>query len=226
VVNVVFHKGQYVRVLTTGITGRVEQCDPVTGKYFVVPNRDSYIGQWLTAPELEGVGLALYFLRLHSQKVFQGGVRLVAFLPERLWYSAVFRISVLQAAILRPLIALSPYRKDPRRRVVVAWLLNSWLRQLGKLKKPFPIPIRIEGDESILDASLHPNGLVICSAHLPLIHLVLSSLLIMNRAPTAVVAGEQEMSYGRIPVWGLNKELPGIASDWKVLLSDCLFCQV
>ena len=213
-----FHVHQYVKVLATGLTGRVEQCDGNAGRFLVEFNRNPSTRRWFAAPELAGVSSALFFLRLHSNKMFNAAARLIALLPPRLWYSAIFRICVLQASMIRPLIALSPYRKDGRRQVIVAWLLNSWLRQLAALRKPFPIPIRSQGSELILEASAHPSGLVICSAHLPLVHLILTSIVTLQQTLSGVVAGETEMRGGRIPLWGLSEDATGIVSDWSVLL--------
>ena len=209
----------YVKVIATGVTGRVEQRNQSTGKYWVEFDRNLNSRQWFAESELAGVSRALFFLRCHSAKLFHGaalGIALV--LPERLWYPAVLRVSRLQALILRPLIAISPYREDRRRQMIVSWLLNSWLRQLSTLGRSFPIPILTQGEEAILDAGCVPNGTVICSVHLPLVHLILRSLVDINHPPTAVLAGETEVRNGRIPIWGADVELPGVVTDRNVLL--------
>jgi hypothetical protein len=209
----------YVKVIATGATGRVEERHEGSSKYLVEFNRNSSTRQWLTESELVGVSPALFFVRYHSSKLFYLGGRCIAFVfPERLWYPAALRICRLQAFILRPLIKLSPYRKDPRRHIIVSWLLHSWLRQLSNLGRPFPIPIRIEGEEAIREAFSDPHGTIICSVHLPLVHLILRSLVEMNFRPTAVVAGETELRNQKIPIWGMNAELPGIVSGSNVLL--------
>ena len=175
--------------------------------------------QLFSESEPVGVSSALLFLRFHSNKLFYAAGRCIAsLLPERFWYPAVLRISLLQAILLRPLIALSPYRNDLRRHIIVSWLLNSWLRQLSNLRRPFPIPIRTKGEEALIDARSNPYGILICSVHLPLVHLILRSLAEMNRLPAAVVAGQTEMRNQRIPLWGLEGELPGIVPGPNVLL--------
>jgi hypothetical protein len=210
---------RYVKVIASGATGRVEERRDGSGRYFVEFDRDPSTRQWFSESELVGVSSALFFLRLHSNKLFYIAGRCIApLLPEQFWYPAVLRISLLQALLLRPLIALSPYRKDPRRYIIVSWLLNSWLRQLSNLRRPFPIPIRTKGEEAIIDARGKPYGVMICSVHLPLVHLILRSLAVMNCAPDAVVAGQKEMRNQRIPLWGLEGELPGIVPGPHVLL--------
>jgi len=209
----------YVKVIATGATGRVEERHEGSSKYLVEFNRNFSTRQWLTESELVGVSPALFILRYHSSKLFYVSGRCIAFVfPERLWYPAALCICRLQTFILRPLIALSPYRKDPRRHIIVSWLLNSWLRQLSNLGRPFPIPIRIEGDEAIREAFRDPHGTIICSVHLPLVHLILRSLVEMNLRPAAVIAGETEMRNQKIRVWGIKAELPGIVSGSHVLL--------
>jgi len=209
----------YVKVISTGATGRVEERHEGSGKYLVEFNRNPSTRQWLTESELVGVSAALFLLRWHSSKLFYVAGRCIAFVfPERLWYPTALCICRLQAFILRPLIALSPYRKDPRRHIIVSWLMNSWLRQLSNLGRAFPIPIRIEGEDAIREAFRDPHGTIICSVHLPLVHLILRSLVEMNLRPTAVVAGETEMRNQKIAIWGMEAELPGIVSGSTVLL--------
>src|ERR1700745_4404587 len=105
--------------------------------------------------------------RQHSPKFFHFFARLVVLvLPARLWYPSIFRISRLQAFILRVLIGVSPYRTDRRRTILLSWLMNSWLQALSTLERPFPIPIRVKGEEAITRAAGHPHGMAICSVHL------------------------------------------------------------
>lgn len=210
---------QYVKVIATGATGRIEARQDDSGKYLVEFDRNPRTRQLFSESELVGVSSALFFLRFHSNKLFYVAGRCIApLLPERFWYPAVLYISRLQALLLRPLIALSPYRKDPRRHIIVSWLLNSWLRQLSNLGRPFAIPIRIKGEEALIDARSNPYGVIICSVHLPLVHLILRSLAEINCLPAAVVAGQREMRNQKIPLWGLEGELPGIVRSLNVLL--------
>jgi len=99
----------------------------------------------------------------------------------------------------------------------VAWVMNSWLQPLTRSHLVFPIPIRSRGNEVVLRASKNRNGMLICSAHLPLINSILRPLVDMDCTPTAVVSGaaqENEQS----PVWGLDRGIPVIEPDKNVLL--------
>jgi len=101
---------------------------------------------------------------------------------------------------------------------MVAWVLNSWLQQLNKINRAFPIEVKTEGRCVVIDASHHPGGSVICSVHVPLVHAVLHSLMKIGVPPVGVVAGEPEMKHGKIQVWGLQEDLPGIPENQYVLL--------
>lgn len=210
---------RYVKVIATGAIGRIGERHLVSGQYSVEFDRNPNTRQWFSEAELVSTSAALFFLRFHSSKLFALAGRCIAtLLPERLWYPIVLRISRLQALLLRPLVALSPYRRDFRRHIIVSWVLNSWLRQLSKLGRPFPIPLRTKGEGTIIDAYRHSNGAIICSVHLPLVHLILRSLAEMNLPPAAVVAGRTEMRNQKIPLWGLEGELPGILPSPTILL--------
>ena len=62
----------YVKVIATGVTGRVEQRNQSTGKYWVEFDRNLNSRQWFAESELAGVSRALFFLRCHSAKLFHG----------------------------------------------------------------------------------------------------------------------------------------------------------
>ena len=142
---------------------------------------------------------------------------IVRALPERLWYPTVFHISRLQTHLFRSIVELTPYRSDPRKRMILGWLMNAWLRELVTFQRPFPIPLRSKGSEIILDAATNPKGMVICSVHLPMVNLIPRSLVDMNRAPTAVVSALSVLRNGKSPLWGLREGLPVINTDGYVL---------
>jgi hypothetical protein len=123
----------------------------------------------------------------------------------------------VQQYLLRPLLAISPYRNDSRRRVVTAWLMEASLNHLIALARPFPIPMRYKGLEVILDARSNPSGSVLCSVHLPLVRLVLRLLVDLGIPPTAVIANEISIVNGRLPVWTTAHDLPGFIADTHVL---------
>jgi hypothetical protein len=138
-------------------------------------------------------------------------------LPERCWYPAIWRISKLQALVVRPLIGLPVLRNDFRRHALGGWLVNTWLKVLASIHPRFPLPIRVKGLETVLAASRNPNGVVICSGHLPLVDLCLPPLVESNCRPTVVAAYTPEWTDG-YPVWGLSERLPIIEMDGLVLV--------
>jgi hypothetical protein len=207
------------RVVATGRIGRVVQSNADGTLHLIrLEGGDSARG-WYRDSELQPVSSLLHFLRANSSKVFRGAASwAVLLVPTRLLYRSTYRLSKLQAKILQPLIKLTPYRRDRRQSVMVAWVLNSWLQQLNKIKRAFPIEVKTEGQDAVIDASHHPGGLVICSVHVPLVHAVLHSLIKIGVRPVGVVAGEPEIKQGKIPVWGLPEELPGIPENQNALL--------
>ena len=93
----------YVKVIATGVTGRVEQRNQSTGKYWVEFDRNLNSRQWFAESELAGSEQGVVFSRCHSAKLFHGaalGIALV--LPERLWYPPVI------PGLNRPLSTHSP----------------------------------------------------------------------------------------------------------------------
>ena len=207
------------KVVATGRIGRVVQSSADGSLHLILLDGDDSTRGWYRDSELLPVSSLLHFLRANSSRVFRGAASWAALMvPTSLLYRAAYGISRLQAMILQPLIGLTPYRRDPRRSVMVAWVLNSWLQQLNKIKRTFPIEVETEGQRVVIDASLHPGGLVICSVHMPLVHAVLHSLINIGVPPVGVVAGEREMKHGKVPVWGLPEELPAIPENQNVLL--------
>ena len=72
----------YVKVIATGVTGRVEQRNQSTGKYWVELDRNLNSRQWFAESELAGVSRALFFLRCHSAKLFHGAALGIALVPS------------------------------------------------------------------------------------------------------------------------------------------------
>jgi hypothetical protein len=99
----------------------------------------------------------------------------------------------------------------------VAWLLQSTLPHLVATGRPFPIPIRENDVEAILEARKNSRGVVLCSVHLPFIRLVLRRLVELGMPPTAVIAGATAQVSGRLAVWGMAESLPALVPDKDVL---------
>lgn len=149
--------------------------------------------------------------------VFNYGTRLIAFvLPERWWYPVLWRVSRFQAFVLAPFIRFSPARSNTNPSVITTWLLNSWMLRMTSIKCSFPIPIRYKGEEALLEASRNPRGMLLCSAHMPLVEACIRPLLEMNCSKPACV--DTILMDGEYPVWGSDKRLPGILCDEYVLV--------
>jgi hypothetical protein len=152
------------------------------------------------------------------QIMFNLGIFLITrLLPRRMWFPAIWRICRLQAFLAGPIIARSILRNDPRRKVIVAWTLEAWLRRLKRLQPEYVPPIEARGLETVPLASGNQNGLVFCSVHLPLVDATLAPISRIGCAPAAVVAAN--MSPGeRYPIWGYEEGLPAINSDGLALV--------
>jgi hypothetical protein len=141
---------------------------------------------------------------------------IVALFPARLWYRVLYNICFQQGKLLHSALALTPFRRNYRYRIMVSWLTESALWRLIALGRPFPIPIRDKNMKALLDARRDSKAVALCSVHMPLIRLVLRRLVELGLPPTAVVAQEAAIN-GRMPVWGMTESLPGLIADRTVL---------
>jgi hypothetical protein len=158
-------------------------------------------------------------LRKIAGRFFPLSARLISvMLPKQRWYSAVLRLSRLQAPIMRRLLMHSPYRGDSRSRAVEGWLINSWLFALVQLRREFPIPIKVVGKEGVLEAVKNPGGVLFCSCHIPLANICARPLVDLGLPPSAVTAGEAVTSNGEFPVWGLARGLRVLQPDRSLLV--------
>jgi len=157
-------------------------------------------------------------LRKVALKFVYFQTRLIVFLfPERLWYPILFQICRKQQYLLRLLLMLTPFRNDPKGQIILIWLMESTLLHLFSFGRPFPIPIRQKNIELICSERSNPNGLVLCSLHLPFVMVSLRLLMESGVPPTAVVANSPPLIDGRMPVFSTAEDLPGLIADSDVL---------
>ena len=135
-------------------------------------------------------------------------------LPAQVWYRSALMASGVFAWLLR----LSGRVSHPQR-FEQAILLNRLMAFLTRTGVPFPVRWRWTAEsEAVLDAAATSGrGLVICSAHLPLIKVAMRALIETGRAPTVVIAAEPGPD-GCIAVWGLRERLTALKVGPNVLL--------
>lgn len=102
--------------------------------------------------------------------------------------------------------------------MIESWLVNTLLKWIDDLGKPFPIPMKITGQEVLFEAWNHPLGLVVCLVHLPLWNLITRSLVELNRIPTVTLASRKVLKDGMFFPWGCPVGLPALAVDKYVLI--------
>ena len=111
-------------------------------------------------------------LRQVFRAYFYLQARTIAFIfPARLWYAVSYRICFLQGQLLSLLLAFTSLRNKYTRRAIVTRLTQSALPRLVAISRPFPIPFCEKNAEAILEPRKTPQGVVLCSVHLPLITL-------------------------------------------------------
>lgn len=139
-------------------------------------------------------------------------------LPPQNWYAALLHLTRPLAHGISPLMRLTPYGTDIRRKMLPGWLLHCWLRHFAHNQTAFPIPLRIKGVEAVHEAAVNPNGMAILSAHLPLANLILRALVEMNCRPTAAISHADAILNGKVAVWGVPGGIDGLEADGIVLL--------
>lgn len=158
-------------------------------------------------------------LRKYETQVISAIARsIVCLLPQPRWYPAMFWVSRRLSPAFRWALKLTRFRNDARKDVVDSWLVNTLLQRIDDFGKPFPIPISIKGAEALAEAWRHPQGVVVCSSHLPLANVISRAGVELNLIPTAVLAGREALRDGMYPVWGCAVRLPALPVDKFVLI--------
>ena len=149
---------------------------------------------------------------------------IVRTIPPRLWYRTAFLVARLQVKVLCPLalIGIYPYRRDiarwsMRRKVILARIMDTWMKCLGAYRRPFPIPIRIQTEPPLDDLPSNGYGVVFCTVHCFLADAVLGAILEASGNDLTVIAAVPEM-VAECPVYGSDRTVPTIPADTLVLL--------
>lgn len=165
------------------------------------------------------------FLRISNANAYRlGASLLVHMLPARMWYRASLYITRIQIGLIRPFapLGLYPYRRDiapwgMRKRVIAARMMDRWLKNLWAYHRPFAVPLRVRGTEAILELSRKGPGLLFCATHCFLAETALRGVVETGVADLTLITSESRFRDG-CPVCGMDRVLPTIYSDEKVLL--------
>lgn len=149
---------------------------------------------------------------------------MVHLLPARWWYPTALLFAKMQTIALCPfaLSGIYPYRQDidlwkNRKRVVMATLLDTWMKRISAFRRPFSIPARTSMEESIREMSRDGKGLILCTVHCFLDDAALRPLAELGLRELTIVTLGREYAEG-CPVWGMDRKIPTIYADNSVLL--------
>ena len=143
------------------------------------------------------------------RKTLEGlAVAIAMMLPEKWWYKAAYQLSFFTGLFIRP--ELKKLRSIGLNR---AEGLNSLLSLLTRTGKPYPIKVVTTGMEH-LDSN---DGLVLCTAHIPLVKVSMASILQSGFTITAAITNKPTPD-GTMAVWGINNRIPTIARSPTVLI--------
>jgi hypothetical protein len=153
--------------------------------------------------EATGPSRLAFFPRDMRQTIGDAITGMIAWcIPRTHWYRAAFWLTSVQG----PILGNSGLRRYDH--------LDAWLQRLTQLGKPFCIPVKVVGVDALPPPGSVKNGLLICSAHIPLVRVGLRALIELDRTPTATIADPSALSAGglKLPVWGLKEQAPGMAN--------------
>lgn len=141
--------------------------------------------------------------------IIRGAARLISLtLPTHKWYYAAFTFTKKYAN-------LKSFSNKRLNSINHASKLNALLSILTSTGKPFAIPIKANGVEVL--QTPRPNGLVLCSVHIPLIQVSARYLVEQGLAPDAVIV-KHPLNGDAYPLLGISVSIPVIYSGTGVLL--------
>lgn len=153
-------------------------------------------------------------LREVGRRIYPSGVAMVdALVPRRRWYAILFWVSGWLARLVRCV-------RPGRDKMLQARILDQLLILMTLKGGEFPIPIRTAG-EGLLDEvaqDLVPScGIVLCSGHLPLVRVGISSIMEGWQLRMVAIAAEPERE-NAIVVPGKSERVRAISPDASVLI--------
>ena len=145
-------------------------------------------------------------------------------LPARLWYPTAFLLARIQIRILRllALMGLYPYRRDVRswklrRKLIMARIMDTWLKNLSGARRPFPIPIRRSGPSELDELARSCTSLIFCAPHCLLAETALRGAIEAGFPDLTLIAREPGLANGCL-VCGTGQVIPTLNADETVLL--------
>jgi hypothetical protein len=128
---------------------------------------------------------------------------IVSFYEPEKWYPVAYKstrfVAMLETQFIpsrRPLFGLNH-----------ATLLNTILSLMTRKKIPFPIPVRARGLE--IFEKERPNGVILCSLHIPLCKVALRRLIENGFHPDLAITHHRNKNTS-IAVWGITDVIPAI----------------
>ena len=122
--------------------------------------------------------------------------------PARHWYAVSLALSSLIARAGRLRGKSGPWNNS----VLRAQLLARLLRPLTRAGRAFPIPSTVTGLD-VLDESRNPNGVVLCSIHLPLARVPVKTIM-ESGYPLKAALAANALPGGTIRIPGSAERLP------------------
>ncbi|WP_461133922.1 hypothetical protein [Spirosoma lituiforme] len=135
--------------------------------------------------------------------------------PQSKWY----RIAYVVSGILAKGTGMLTFMRKPKKykdtvAIDHAFKLNHFLSVMTQGGKPFPIPTFAQGIE--LFRKPRPNGVVLCSTHIPLSKVAARHLIEHNFMPTIALAADPTL-INCISIWGITEKVPAVRTGSHVL---------
>lgn len=148
---------------------------------------------------------------ISTTKFYRGvATVLTSTFPQHMWYGMAYTVTRL----LAPWNIRQNTDYKVTRVMNHAKQLNLLLGLISRTGKDFPIPTRGYGVS--LFTKTRPNGLILCSTHIPLAKVAVSYLAEGTSISMVAIAAEPGWA-NTIALWGSKKRLPAIRADQFVL---------
>jgi len=140
--------------------------------------------------------------------VLKGIAKLIGLTSPQNWYPASYKFTKRYSR-------LKPHPDKKLTKINAAIKLDALLRLLSVNEKSFLIPTKVKGLEVFNKP--RPNGLLLCSAHMPLLPVALRALAENNIILNALIL-KPVVKNNRYPLFGIDYKIPVINNGPNVLL--------